>query len=272
MEAGLIREKKYMDKERRIIFEGISNCHELGGLPAAGGRRIRKGLLLRTGNLFAATEADKKELCSRWHLSLIVDLRTSNGQRRRPDVDIPGAEHLSVPVFEEEMLGISHGGSQEVLFNGQPLPDMEKLYRNITLAPGCRAQYGKALRTIMAHDYSRGSVLWHCTEGKDRCGMTAAFLLTALGADRETILGDYLISNETAEAKGNKYYDQFIAAGRGEAAAELVRNAFIVKESYLKGTFEAAEEKYGSMEGFLAEGLKVPADLIAEFREKVLEN
>ena len=238
-----------MNTERRITFEGISNCRELGGLPAAGGRRIRKGLLLRTGNLYAATEADKKELCSRWHLSLIVDLRTSNGQRRRPDADIPGAEHLSVPVFEEEMLGISHGGSQEVLFNGQPLPDMEKLYRNITLAPGCRAQYGK-----------------------DRCGMTAAFLLTALGADRETILRDYLISNETAEAKGNKYYDQFIAAGRGEAAAELVRNAFIVKESYLKGTFEAAEEKYGSMDGFLAEGLEIPAGLIKEFREKVLEN
>ena len=154
-----------MNTERRITFEGISNCRELGGLPAAGGRRIRKGLLLRTGNLFAATEADKKELCSRWHLSLIVDLRTSNGQRRRPDVDIPGAEHLSVPVFEEEMLGISHGGSQEVLFNGQPLPDMEKLYRNITLAPGCRAQYGKALRTIMAHDYSRGSVRWQSSLG-----------------------------------------------------------------------------------------------------------
>ena len=260
-----------MNTERRIVFEGINNCRELGGLPADGGRRIRKGLLLRTGNLSAATEADKKELCSRWHLSLIIDLRTSNGQRRRPDADIPGAEHLSVPVFQEEMLGISHGGSQEVLFNGQPLPDMEKLYRNITLAPGCRAQYGKALRTIMDHDFSRGSVLWHCTEGKDRCGMMAAFLLAALGADRGTIMEDYLISNETAEARGKKFYDQFIEAGRGEEAAELVRNAFIVKESYLKGTFEAAEERYGSMEGFLEEGLEIPGDLIAEFREKLLE-
>ena len=123
----------------------------------------------------------------------------------------------------------------------------------------------------MDHDFSRGSVLWHCTEGKDRCGMMAAFLLAALGADRGTIMEDYLISNETAEARGKKFYDQFIEAGRGEEAAELVRNAFIVKESYLRGTFEAAEERYGSMEGFLEEGLEIPGDLIAEFREKLLE-
>ena len=173
-----------MNTERRITFEGISNCRELGGLPAAGGRRIRKGLLLRTGNLFAATEADKKELCSRWHLSLIVDLRTSNGQRRRPDVDIPGAEHLSVPVFEEEMLGISHGGSQEVLFNGQPLPDMEKLYRNITLAPGCRAQYGKALRTIMALD-----TLLRLEPGNAEAWLYRALMLESTGgSEREQVL------------------------------------------------------------------------------------
>ena len=54
--------------------------------------------------------------------------------------------------------------------------------------------------------------------------------------------------------------------------AELVRDAFIVKESYLKGSFEAAEGRYGSLEGYLEEGLKVPAGLIAEFREKMLEN
>ncbi|MBQ7534571.1 MAG: tyrosine-protein phosphatase [Stomatobaculum sp.] len=261
-----------MKTERRIVFEGVTNSRDLGGLPAADGRLIRRGMLLRTANLSAATEGDKSELSGRWRLSLIVDLRTSFGQRRRPDAEVPGAKHLSIPVFEEEMLGISHGGEQHIMFNGQPLPDMERLYRNITVDPGCMAQLGKAIRTIMNHDFSRGSVLWHCSEGKDRCGMTAALLLTALGADRETILEDYLISNETAEAKAQKYYDLFLSAGKGKAAAELVRDAFIVKESYLKGSFEAAEGRYGSLEGYLEEGLKVPAGLIAEFREKMLEN
>ena len=46
----------------------------------------------------------------------------------------------------------------------------------------------------------------------------------------------------------------------------------LVRWKDLKGTFEAAEERYGSMEGYLEEGLEVPPDLIAEFREKVLEN
>lgn len=55
-----------MERDRRILFEGIANARDLGGIRAADGRRIRRGLLLRTGNLSAATEADRKQLQERW--------------------------------------------------------------------------------------------------------------------------------------------------------------------------------------------------------------
>ena len=261
-----------MERDRRILFEGIANARDLGGIRAADGRRIRRGMLLRTGNLSAATEADRKQLQEPWKLSLVVDLRTSNGRRRKPDAKIPGVMYRGVPVFEEEMLGISHGGMGEnFVFAGQPLPKMEKLYRNIVLDPGCMAQLEKALYILMTHDFSAGSALWHCSEGKDRCGMVAAFLLTALGADPDTIMEDYLISNETGAPKAQGYYDLFLAEGRGQEAAEAVRDAFLVKESYLRAAFDAVSEKYGSVGAYLTEGLKVPETLIREFREKVLE-
>ena len=47
----------------------------------------------------------------------------------------------------------------------------------------------------MEHDFSKGCVLWHCTEGKDRCGLLSAVLLLALGVERSTILEDYLLTN-----------------------------------------------------------------------------
>ena len=31
--------------------------------------------------------------------------------------------------------------------------------------------------TIMNHDFSSGAILWHCTEGKDRCGLVTALVL-----------------------------------------------------------------------------------------------
>ena len=40
------------------------------------------------------------------------------------------------------------------------------------------------------------SVLFHCSAGKDRTGMGAVYLLTALGVDEATIRRDYLASNK----------------------------------------------------------------------------
>ena len=101
--------------------------------------------------------------------------------------------------------------------------------------------------------------------------MVAAFLLTALGADPDTIMEDYLISNETGAPKAQGYYDLFLAEGRGQEAAEAVRDAFLVKESYLRAAFDAVSEKYGSAAGYLRDGLKLTESMIGEFREKVLE-
>jgi protein-tyrosine phosphatase len=38
-------------------------------------------------------------------------------------------------------------------------------------------------------------VLYHCTAGKDRTGITTALILTILKFDKETIYNDYLLSN-----------------------------------------------------------------------------
>lgn len=260
-----------MSTERRIQFEGIPNSRELGGIRTADGRVIRRGLLLRTANLSEASEEDLRVLRDRYRLSLILDLRTTKGQRRKPDLPVEGAVHRGVPVFEEEMLGISHGGGEQAFFNGFPLPDMEVLYRNIILDEGCRGQLGKAVRSVMEHDFSEGSVLWHCSEGKDRCGMVSALVLTALGAAPETVMEDYLLSNETSAPKAELYYRKFLESGRGEAAAQAVRNAFLVKKSYLDSAVDAVTGQYGGVAGYLSEGLQIPEELILSFREKVLE-
>lgn len=47
----------------------------------------------------------------------------------------------------------------------------------------------------------KGGVLWHCSEGKDRAGWGAAFVLAALGASRDVIVQDFNISNEAYAAQ-----------------------------------------------------------------------
>ena len=78
---------------RRILFEGISNCRDLGGLQNAEGQTIREGLLLRSAHLKDAAPTDIQDLQGFFSLSEIVDLRDTVEQGELPDAAIPGAIH-----------------------------------------------------------------------------------------------------------------------------------------------------------------------------------
>ena len=65
-----------MKMDRRISFEGIDNCRELGSIPGAGAKHIKSGLLLRSANLFGATARDGEVLTGTYRLDRVIDLRS----------------------------------------------------------------------------------------------------------------------------------------------------------------------------------------------------
>lgn len=252
---------------RIIPFETILNCRDLGGLQNREGRAILPGLLLRSANLSEATEKDVEKLRREHRLARIVDLRTGKEREERPDVSFSGAEQLPIPIFDERMAGISHEKEGDTQLR---LPVMEDLYRVMVTDEGCRANLGQALRAVMEYDFDRGSVLWHCTEGKDRCGLVSALLLSALSVDREQIMEDYLLTNLVNEPKAEGYYRGVLASGRPEAEARAARDVFLAKASYLETAFAAIDREYESMESYLTDGLFIPASVVDAFRERAL--
>ena len=258
-------------KDRRISFEKIRNVRDLGGLKTVDGRVIASGLLVRSANLSEATQADADKLVKDYHLAKIIDLRTGMERKEKPDVQPEAVTYLPNPVFEESMLGISHEKETHEKQSKMLIPAMEDLYRMIVTNEACRRNLGKAARMVMEHDFAEGSVLWHCTEGKDRCGLLTVVLLSALGVERQVIVEDYLLTNEVNAPKAELYYQQMRMAGKSEAEAEAVKNAFLAKESYLLAAYEAIAAQFRSMEHLLTEGLSLPVEAIAAFREKVLE-
>nr|NIS43324.1 tyrosine-protein phosphatase [Desulfuromonadales bacterium] len=44
-------------------------------------------------------------------------------------------------------------------------------------------------------DAGRHPIVLHCTAGKDRTGVSTAFLLSVLGVDRALIEADYILTN-----------------------------------------------------------------------------
>ena len=163
-----------------------------------------------------------------------------------------------MPVFTDEQAGISH----ERDAGEQVLPEFAYVYG--LLVKEATVPFRNILLKIMNHDYIKGAVLWHCSEGKDRCGLTTAMVLEALGVDRQTIMEDYLKTNLVNLPKAAGIRDQLIVT-RGKEFADNVYQAYIADERYLQAAWDAMGEHY------ITENLGIDKETINRFRAAVLE-
>ena len=254
--------------KRSIAFQGIINGRDMGGIVNTEGKTIRSGLLLRTANLTQATDADLQRLAEDYRLTTVIDLRTEGERRGHPDRVPQGADYITRPIFDEATAGITReDGTPSPL----ALPDMVQLYRTMIVSPTCQFALSDILMTILTHDFENGAVLWHCTAGKDRCGIVSSLVLAALRVDRTEIMKDYAVNADEFIAQSDALYRRVLRSGRGEAAAAAARDVFLALPKYMDSAFNAIDEQFGSSEAYLLDGLKIPEETLSEFRIKLLE-
>ena len=124
--------------------------------------------------------------------------------------------------------------------------------------------------TILTHDFENGAVLWHCTAGKDRCGIVSSLVLAALRVDRTEIMKDYAVNADEFIAQSDALYRRVLRSGRGEPAAAAARDVFLALPKYMESAFNAIDEQFGSSEAYLHDGLKISEKVLSDFRIKLL--
>ena len=228
----------------------IENLRDLGGTETSDGRVIRRGMLIRSANLFNAEEADLEGV------SAVIDLRTSGERAEAPD-RVWGREYLILPILEDLTAGITRERAADDIF----VPDMADLYRHMGAEriPAIR----RAVLAVMEHDFSSGAVLWHCSVGKDRCGLISALVLEALGVRRDVIMADYLKTNDLCVPRARQVYGRALEA-RGKDFAESVYRAFIADGKYLSAAWDALGPDP------VRRRLEIGGERLEAFREKAL--
>ena len=167
--------------KQEIILPGVSNARELGGY-TVGDRRIRKGVLLRSGALTHATPEALETLRDKYRVQTVADLRMTMERNTHPDPEIPGAENLHLPALEidefqasipPELLQEYADGRRDslALFNAAYKNGMfdEELYTRALLRERAKKTWKDFFGALLALEEDR-AFLWHCVDGKDRAG------------------------------------------------------------------------------------------------------
>lgn len=116
-----------------------------------------------------------------------------------------------------------------------------------------------------------GAVIFHCTEGKDRTGFVALFVLYILGVDLELIRQDYLASNEILTEYRAVRDKKFQEAGKSLTFRANMRILSSASDSLFDTILLTIEKEYGDLETYLRDVLNVTPELENKLRELYLE-
>jgi len=270
-------------KDRTLVFDGIENARELGGLVMQDGRVVREGVLVRSGELSKASDADVALLKERFALTDVFDFRFELERSRKPDREMEGVTNTWLSTLPQAFLAAFASGRADsttvqsasllealasYAFHPQAQEMAQKLYPAIVTDTTSQKRYGAFLRGVLE---AKGGVLWHCSQGKDRCGWGSAFVLAALGAGRETIVEDFAQSNVSYEKAVEALSAQVVQKGGGEPELAFIRAMVGVSVENFERTLEMIDAQYGSLPAYLEKALGFTAAEQQKMKEKYLK-
>lgn len=265
----LLRERGKPDvrvAERLLPLATGSNFRDLGGYATANGKHVRWGRIFRSG---ATPKLDAADVARVKALGLVsmIDLRSSEERQMAPTrltgIRYSAIDYSLMSMLPKDMSTMKNGGA---------------LYRTMPqfLVPQLKMVFDDLLGR-------KGPVMYHCTAGQDRTGITSAFILHALGVPRATILQDYLLTTQVRQpdnemvpitaalAESNPVARMFASFQKDGKAAKPETLRDPDGRAFLDSAFDAVEQRYGSVDAFLDKEVGVTRADIALLRATYLE-
>jgi protein-tyrosine phosphatase len=248
------------------MLTGAPNFRSLGGIPVSGGA-VREGVLFRSDAFANLYPEDRRRLAA-IGLRTVVDLRRERERAEEPsDLPLaPGARTIARSVTD----AVASGAGSDYFAQLRAQPDaagaeavMCDLYTQLPHA--MHTLLGDVL-TILADESAAPAVI-HCAAGKDRTGMFCAALLHALGATREAIIADYVVTDGRYPPSRMATVGRLVSQAIGLADTREVSAVLIgAKASYITAALAEIDHFWGSFDGYLASA-GVDSALCARLRE-----
>lgn len=273
--------RETLQAQQYLPVDGIVNARDLGGYQATDGKTVRHGLLLRSASLAEAKEKDLSYL-SGIPVGTVVDFRMDFELRGKEDKMIPGARYVRLPVnssgidvADEDAKELSRHKSFDIrifimiaAFNKRAQKIAHEMYPIMVTDEDCQKQFSAFLQMVVHAD---SAILFHCTQGKDRVGLASAYILSALGVDRETIIKDFDATNAIYAKDVKRLSRRVRFFGGKDKEIETVK-AFIGAntDNFIK-VLDLIDSEYGSMLNYIQGPLGLSDDDILRLKERYLQ-
>ncbi|PSR34797.1 MAG: hypothetical protein C7B46_03550 [Sulfobacillus benefaciens] len=243
--------------DRVLPLEGGFNFRDLGGYRTQSGKMVRWGKLYRSGRLSELTEGDRKYI-QQLGIHTICDLRSPE----ECDIDRTPLELAQEIRHFPLNLSRNRGKGNNIGHINQAL--VLSLLRDSYLAfTQSLEAYREFFQVLVTSDPE--PVLFHCTAGKDRTGVTAALLLWALDVPWDIIVQDFEISNQFT----TQLFQLITTDGDIGSSHPLWPMARAYPEN-LEAAMAAITAKYGSINEFFRQGLDLEPQWQEALQEKYL--
>jgi len=219
----------------RLPLEGTFNTRDIGGYACADGHVTKFGAFLRSDDLSNLTERDFNTLHS-YGLVAVIDLRGPSELAYLPSPcqKRDGIEYINVSLMKEAI-----GTPADITRTVTDFPEDYLKSAYLGMLEGSKPEIAEVFRFIA--NCKPGCVLFNCTAGKDRTGITAALLLGLAGVSKIDILVNYLVT-QTYLQENKRMQSELSNIPVGLRYSRL---------EYMEPALELISTKYGGFKDYL---------------------
>lgn len=246
---------------RNININNVQNFRDLGGYRVFSTNQGGKwGHIFRSGNLELINHCGISRL-KKLGIKTIVDLDPSETKN---EFLVDQFNYISVPIFSKNfnhyLRAIYKGEVNRERINNQ----IQHVYRN--LISNYTAEYKQIFNILL--NKKNYPIVFECAAGKEQIGIVSFLILTSLGVDVQTAKLDYLRTNQFIDISEASRY----ASKLPQSAQEALTALMLAQNEYIDAAIKEMKQSYGSIEGYLTEGIGLSKSDINELRSILLHN
>jgi len=188
-----------------------------------------------------------------------------------PDPVIEGVRYIKNPILDSQTLGISHEDDIGTVAKKMPegYSHMVHVYEMFVHNDRALSRFKQFIGYVLQQ--KEGAILWHCTAGKDRTGIAAMILETALGVSQDLIMEDYLYTNVCSKAIVDMVMADILIKTDDEKVIASAREMMMAREEYIQAFITGMVLQSGSIDAFLKERLGLDEETKAQLQDMYLE-